>query len=582
MAIQSWESALNAKNENNTVPVTPVQPGPVHGAVDKVGNFFSNLAAQTAHMVSYAGTRIAQAGGQVYNEFQNPGYDTPVDTGNPQRQNAGGKATPLPVNAGSAPTNTSNMEAKINQPQQELGSIIPAQQQGATGAEQIAGQGIEAAGTIGGLAAGGILNPEAELATRFAQGVGVGAAGGAPIGAGQAMENGGNAGQVFQGAGEGAAGGAIAGGVLNTALPPIFDKLGASSNATLEATPKTETPTTQTGIADVTPAFDDDMIGQNVMTPDTTDTQGNVVKGKITPRIASENNNLTGERPVTTSASEHAAGTEVNNIPNYPHGTTSTNLEKGLSVDNAIGVEAEGMRGGLQAEDKATPLDTTAEKTKVADLVKSNLPKDIQDKLGYIGKDSPISKLGIKDNPQTALNKQLQDAMGSPEDSLPKTAAGRYYQKVLDAINEYDGTREGKLDLRQTIDKAYKNARGKLAFGSDSQNALDEVNTDIRDGINKDLKSTTTNIDTQASLDKQSKLYRAKDNLYEKARTEAGNKMGRIEQKHPSIKFIKRQIARKGVGTALTVGATAAGVPLITATAKKILGATAKKGKALK
>lgn len=392
----------------------------------------------------------------------------------------------------------------------------------------------------------------------------------------EALGNIGQAGLTVEGA-EGAIEGAKAG-IDSVTEPKIptqsLQNIQASANPTSEIPTKASTDTAKpedtlsSRIQDATPEYNAKMVGKNVMTPDTTDAQGKVIKGQITPRIASEGKGLTGERPVTVSASEHASGTELNNIKDYPDKGTA--LDKMLSAQKANGNEAETMRSGLRAEDKATPLDTTAEKTKVADLVKSRLPKEIQDKIGYLSKDNPLSKLGVKDNPQTPLNKALQEMNASPEESLPKTAAGRYYQKVLNAVKEYDGTREGKLNLRQTLDEAYKDARGKLAFGSDSQNALDETHSDIRDDVNKDLHSSTKNVDTQASLKKQTNLYRAMDVLQEKAQAEASTHYGKFVQEHPMAQKAVGILSRQGIMIPVRILESAAGLGLVYAAAKSL------------
>jgi len=143
------------------------------------------------------------------------------------------------------------------------------------------------------------------------------------------------------------------------------------------------------------------------------------------------------------------------------------------------------------------------------------------------------------------------------------------YQAVLDATDKYNGSRVGKLDLRQAIDSAYENARGKLAWGSDTQNALDETHTEIRDGLNKDLAQTTKNTDTQASLAKQSKLYRAKDVLDQKAAAEATSKTGRFLQNHPQARFLGRFAERRGLSTALQATGAAAAITAAVKSAKK-------------
>ena len=129
------------------------------------------------------------------------------------------------------------------------------------------------------MAAGGALNPELGIGTRFIQGAEVGGGAGGLIGGGQAMENGGNALDVAKGVGGGTLAGAALGGTLNAVLPPVFGKISDT------ITPKSENPTIstegtlQSRIQDATPVYDEKMIGQHVMTPDTVDAQGNPIKG---------------------------------------------------------------------------------------------------------------------------------------------------------------------------------------------------------------------------------------------------------------------------------------------------------------
>lgn len=620
MALQTW-AALNAQNKNYTAPVSQPQPGIVQNSVGKAINFFDNLST---HLASFG-----------------EGVLSPVTKGIASGVRAVQSTPQLAQGLSQAATSPKLGQALLhpNTPLLNTPAITQANQimqqplnMGLNSGPQQTMQGSTNAQNLGTAAqAASFLVPETELGT-----IGQGAVAGGLQTGGQSAEDpnataGGVAGATVLGAGGGVALG-VGGKTLESLvtpesatsalhlpgknvyanvtpeqldylknetqnipftqddqphLTPVEKLEGAGSTAkkvsldelksqspnaktALDNFDKQKNDTLNSRIKDATPSYNKNMVGTNIM-----DKEGN-----ISPRIASEGKGMTGNRPVTTSIGEHAAGTELNNVPNYPD--KGTDLEKSLATQKAISTEAEKMRSNLQAEDKTNPLDAKIEKTKVENLIKSNLPKEIQDKIGYIGKDSPLSKVGIKDNPQTPLNKALQEAMSSPEDNLPKTAAGRYYQKVLDAVKDYDGTREGKLDLRQSIDSTYKNARGKLAFGSDSQNALDETHSDIRDSINKDLKDSTQNTDTQKSLNKQSNLYNAKKVLDTKAQTEAPSKGGQFLQKHPVAKFVGRQLARRAVSIPLSVGATAAGVPLITAEAKKLLGGSAKKAKALK
>lgn len=332
--------------------------------------------------------------------------------------------------------------------------------------------------------------------------------------------------------------------VMNPTVKPIVPKSGMTPEAQL-----------QSRIQDATPTYNEKMVGQNVMTS----------KGELAPRIGSEGGTSKFSnvpRPVTTSASETIAGTEANNIPNYPDKGTA--LEKMLSTQDAISTEAENMRGNLQAEDKASPLDTSAEKTKVSRLVTSNLPEDIQAKIGTISPDEETMLKGMNEKLGVAQPKGGFDLRAPGEEpTFPKTAAGRYYEDVYNALRDYDGTREGKLDLRQTIDSAYKQARGKLAFGSDSSNAIDEVNTDVRNSLNKDLADTTKNSDTQASLKRQSNLYNHKDVLTQKAQAESNTNFGKLEQKYPSLKRLVSIAQRQGIMLPIRIAETGLGVTIV-------------------
>ncbi len=248
----------------------------------------------------------------------------------------------------------------------------------------------------------------------------------------------------------------------------------AKAGETVAETPKTETPKS---LKDVTPEY-------NGKTMDASDKITNA-KGETQYRLNAPK--MFGSTAVNSSASEYASAQEVDKLPDYSKAKTFT--DKAQVVDTGISNEAEQMRGGLQAEDKASPLNAETEKTKMIQATHDALPEDMQAKV---------------------------DA-GKP---LPNTKAGQYYQATLDNANSYDGTREGKLDVRQDNDKAYLSARGKLAFGDNDLNALDDSNKGLRNSINKDL-ANTSQTDTSNSLNKQSKLYDARDVLNDKAKTEA-------------------------------------------------------------
>jgi hypothetical protein len=301
-------------------------------------------------------------------------------------------------------------------------------------------------------------------------------------------------------------------------------------------------------IKDATPNLNEKMIGTNVMTPDTIDDEGNTVKGKITPRVAKEG--TTSERPVTTSASEHAQGTELQNVPDYPDNGTA--LEKGLAVQKANVTEAENMRSGLQQEDQSNPLDTESEKIKEQTLVKSKLPDEVQKALGTLSPEDETMVRGMYEKagipvPEGGLDVRLP----GEKTTLPKTAANAYFQDVSDAVDNYNGTREGKLDLRQKIDDAFDRHNGKYTHGSEAQNQLYEYHTGIRNAVNDDLHDSTTDTDTRASLKKQTNLYRAQETLFDKARAEDPTSFGRFMQRNPLLRYVQRQIIRRSIGSVL-------------------------------
>lgn len=281
--------------------------------------------------------------------------------------------------------------------------------------------------------------------------------------------------------------------------------------------------------ADATPAYHKNMVGTNIMAPDTVDAQGNVVKGQITPRLTPDATRSTFESRVpVTSASEAASAKELANVPNYPD--NGTYLDKGLSVQKAISTEAEGMKASLEAEDVSNPLDTTKQQAQIKNLIQAHVSENVPNFY---------------------------------EKGFPKTAAGRYYEAVYNAVDNYDGTRAGELDLRQTIDKEYNNARGKLAWGTDGQNALDEAHIDLRNDINNDLAKNSKSVDTQASLKKQSNLFRAKDVLDAKAQAESATAYGRLVQKYPMLGKTANILQRQGVMLPLRIVEAGLGVAAV-------------------
>ena len=552
---------LNAIN-----PVSPTNVGlKINNAYQ---NFTQNLQSHLASLgqdalntlVVNPATRIAQAGVQTSNEFQNPGYSTPVDTGNPQRAGAGGTVAPLPSPTQTPQVNTSNSESNVlTQPQTPLGAVGGTVSNGNVTPKQIAGQGLKAASY---LAAPELAGETGGMPTMAGKMV-LGGAGGTLIGAtgsaGNELANNPNANfqtvtnAVGQGEWQGAAAGTLlagAGGLL---------QIGAETPLTETTPTPTETPVTQptdatlqSRINDATPSYKSvlkkgDITGQ-IKTPDTVDAQGNTIPGEKINRV-DEGKGLLGNRKVNPTTFETANGTELNNVPNYPD--KGTFLEKSQATQKAISTEATSYKAGLAAEDKANPL--------VTDVAKNQVYKNVFDNLNGDARDAFLGK----------QNKLLSQA-GQPIE-IPKSIVGRYGQDIAEATSKYDGTRLGLQTLKEDFETAYQDARGKSAYGTEQRNGIDEMNSALRDYLKKELSSSTKNTDVLASLDKQAKLYRANDVLQNKAEVEATSKFDRYLQAHPMIK----KIGTRGL---MRIAIEVTGISLAAATINKLIK-TATSGK---
>ncbi len=471
----------------------------------------------------------------LYGAFVQPEQKILADAGTRIAQTGISAAEPL-----MSPGLRQTVETNLQKPQNELGVTVEPQKQGVQGAEQIGGQALNAAAAIGNVAmAGGLASGAKNVVT--------------------ASKN------ILETNPASAEGGYVKFNAKTSQLEDTISKLQDKRDSLLSEDNPNKTllkqnsealksaqveyskqvkqggfvgnakaETKPQSLKDVTPDYNKNMEGEKVTNSE----------GKSQYRVNPAKN--FGSKTVNPSVSETAAAQEVDKLGKMP--TKGGFTAKSQFVDQGITNEAEGMRTNLQAEDKAIPLDTEAEKTKIASLVKSNLPKDIQSKMGFISAEDEANL--------SPTGKAYREALLKAEPpQMPKTVAGRYYQKVLDEVQNYDGTREGKLDLRQNIDTAYKNARGKLAFGDEKLNELDETNKDIRDNLNKDLSASTKNTDTQASLKKQTNLYRAKDILDTKAQKEGSTYFGR----HPTQAMLGRRLGMTAAvsgGIALATGSS--------------------------
>lgn len=253
---------------------------------------------------------------------------------------------------------------------------------------------------------------------------------------------------------------------------------------------------------DATPAYSKKMIGEPaIKNPD----------GTFTSRV-SEGGIIEG-RKINPTKLELEAGEALSKIENYPEKGTS--LEKYQSVQPEITKQSGALAESLKNENILRP------------------PKEV----------SNVVKKAINQATEESLLLQKTDPII------------QNYMRALDnAIKANDGTLLGEMKVRQAMDSAYRNARGKAAFGSERMSALDEIHTAARDSLNQDIISHARSTDVKAALKSQWDLMRASDVLRAKAEAEAGNAVGRVQQKYPlTTKAVKAVGNATGIGGVINV-----------------------------
>lgn len=255
-------------------------------------------------------------------------------------------------------------------------------------------------------------------------------------------------------------------------------------------------------IKDATPSYSKKLVGQSPVKDSS---------GVSTPRI-SEGGLIKG-RTVNPSQLEVQAGQALKNIKDYP--VNGTNLEKYQSVQPEISRQSTMLAESLKSEGVLRPPQ------QIASVVKKAIRQTAEDSL-LLQKTDPIIK--------------------------------NYVRVLKNAIDANDGTLAGELNVRQSMDAAYKNARGKAAFGSDTISALDEIHSAARDALNQDIIDHARSTDVKASLKAQWDLLRAADVLRDKAEAEAQTSIGRFQQKNPITSKVIRGAGRAaGVGIGVDV-----------------------------
>lgn len=261
-----------------------------------------------------------------------------------------------------------------------------------------------------------------------------------------------------------------------------------------------ETEALQNAIKDATPAYSKKLIGEPSVKTE---------EGQTVPRV--QEGGIFKGRQITSTALEKEAGAELSRVPGYD--PKATNLEKYNLVKTEIGTRSQNLKSSLENEHILRP------------------PKEIRS----------VVKNAVNEVPHESLLLQKSDPVI------------KNYMRVLDnAIVQSDGTLAGELDVRQLMDQAYSNARGKLAFGSDKISALDDVHSAARDALNQDLIDNARSTDVKASLRSQWNLYRALDVLKSKAEVEGNSSIERLMNKFPkSTNIVKAGVKAAGLGAGL-------------------------------
>jgi len=244
--------------------------------------------------------------------------------------------------------------------------------------------------------------------------------------------------------------------------------------------------TFESALKDVTPNFE----------KATPTEKGNLISQPAvngTPRV--QEGGFFSGRSVTSTPHEAEVANKLSTIPGYKPNMTA--LDKSNLVNDQIAKEGNQMRASLQNEPFIAP------------------PKEIVS----------VVRKAVNAVPQNSLLLQKSDPV-----------IANYLRVVNNSASNMTGNLEGVLNLKQTLDAAYENARGKLAFGSDSSSALDEVHTAARDALTQYMIKNAQNTNVKLALRSQWLLYKASDVITKKAAKEGTSGAERLLDSHPVLK----------------------------------------------
>lgn len=154
-------------------------------------------------------------------------------------------------------------------------------------------------------------------------------------------------------------------------------------------------------------------------------------------------------------------------------------------------------------------------------------------------------------------------------------AADKVLNIALDKISKNQQTATGLLQARKDFDAEIMRLKGAKTFDPTLDSPITMAVQQVRRGINDMVDKAVPSVAVKQSLQKQSNLYRAMENIETKGGNEGKNIFTRGIQKAASVLPVKGVIAKAALATGLTGAAAAA--PALTATGLGLYGA----GKAL-
>lgn len=204
---------------------------------------------------------------------------------------------------------------------------------------------------------------------------------------------------------------------------------------------------------------------------------------------------------------------------------------------------------------KFNKLNTYSEKVESVKGAIKGLAKDLRDNLTK----EEINPIMTPDD-LMSLDKMLKTSIA--QNPVLVGNPGKQAQLIFDQFKRFlpkgrDITMTDVLDARQKLDSWIETIKPK-AFDPATENALSVGLRAVRQGANDLMDRRSPSANVKQLLKKQSLLYRAMDNLSEKAAKELGStRLSRFAKKHPKTSGLLKgtgKVALTATGTALGIG----------------------------